>query len=36
MLFWDVGMAVLIFRAVFRDPKVDLRMLALSSAIKTL
>lgn len=33
MLFWDVGGAILIFRYVFRDPKVDLRYLALGAVL---
>ncbi len=36
MLFWDVGGAILIFRYVFRDPKVDLRYLALGAVLPNL
>jgi hypothetical protein len=31
MLFWHVGGAIFLFRFIFRDPKVDLRLLALGA-----
>lgn len=31
MLFWHLGGAILLFRWIFRDPKVDLRLLALGA-----
>jgi inner membrane protein len=36
VLFWDIGMAVLVFRVVYRDPKVDLRFLALGAVLPNL
>ncbi|HKZ21245.1 MAG TPA: metal-dependent hydrolase [Acidimicrobiia bacterium] len=33
MLFWHVGGAIFLFRWVFRDPKVDLRLLALGAVL---
>jgi inner membrane protein len=36
MLLWDVGMAVLVFRVVYRDAKVDLRFLALGAVLPNL
>jgi membrane-bound metal-dependent hydrolase YbcI (DUF457 family) len=36
VLFWDIGMAVLVFRVVYRDPKVDLRLLALGAVLPNL
>jgi hypothetical protein len=31
MILWHVGGAIFLFRAVFRDPKVDLRLLAVGA-----
>lgn len=36
MLLWHVGGAIFLFRWIFRDPKVDLRILALGAAIPDL
>ncbi len=36
MIFWHVGGTVAIFRYVFRDPKVDLRFLALGALLPDL
>jgi membrane-bound metal-dependent hydrolase YbcI (DUF457 family) len=36
MLFWHVGGSIAIFRYVFRDPKVDLRFLALGAILPDL
>jgi len=36
MIFWHVGGTIAIFRYVFRDPKVDLRFLALGSLLPDL
>lgn len=33
MLFWHVGGAIFLFRWIFRDPKVDLRLLALGALL---
>ncbi|HKZ30119.1 MAG TPA: metal-dependent hydrolase [Acidimicrobiia bacterium] len=36
MIFWHVGGTIAIFRYVFRDPKVDLRLLALGAILPDL
>lgn len=36
MLFWHVGGVILLFRYVFRDPKVDVRFLALGALLPNL
>ena len=36
MIFWHVGGTIAIFRYVFRDPKVDLRFLALGALLPDL
>jgi membrane-bound metal-dependent hydrolase YbcI (DUF457 family) len=36
MIFWHVGGTIAIFRYVFRDPKVDLRFLALGAILPDL
>jgi O-antigen ligase len=36
MLLWHVGGAILLFRWIFRDPKVDLRLLALGAVLPDL
>lgn len=36
MLFWHIGGVVLLFRYVFRDPKVDVRFLALGALLPNL
>ena len=33
MLFWQVGGAIFLFRWIFRDPKVDVRLLALGAVL---
>lgn len=33
MLFWHVGGAIFLFRWIFRDPKVDVRLLALGAVL---
>lgn len=33
MLLWHVGAVIFLFRWVFRDPRVDLRMLALGAVV---
>jgi hypothetical protein len=33
MLFWHVGGAIFLFRWIFRDPKVDFRLLALGAVL---
>ena len=33
MLFWHVGGAILLFRWIFRDPKVDIRLLVLGAVL---
>ncbi|MGH8959022.1 MAG: metal-dependent hydrolase [Acidimicrobiia bacterium] len=33
MLFWHVGGAIFLFRWIFRDPKVDIRLLALGAVL---
>ncbi len=33
MIFWHVGMSLLIFRYVFRDPEVDVRFLAAGALL---
>lgn len=36
MIFWHIGGTIAIFRYVFRDPKVDLRFLALGAILPDL
>lgn len=36
MLFWHVGGAIFLFRWIFRDPKVDFRLLALGAVLPDL
>lgn len=36
MLFWHIGGVILLFRYVFRDPKVDVRFLALGALLPNL
>ncbi len=36
MIFWHVGGTIAIFRYVFRDPKVDVRFLALGALLPDL
>lgn len=36
MIFWHLGATIWLFRYVFRDPKVDLRFLALGSMLPDL
>lgn len=36
MIFWHLGGAIAVFRYVFRDPKVDLRFLALGALLPDL
>lgn len=36
MIFWHVGGTIAVFRYVFRDPKVDLRFLALGALLPDL
>ena len=33
MLFWHIGGAIFLFRWIFRDPKVDIRLLALGALL---
>lgn len=33
MLFWQLGGAIFLFRWIFRDPKVDLRLLAVGAVL---
>ena len=33
MLFWHLGGAIFLFRWIFRDPKVDLRLLAVGAVL---
>ena len=36
MLLWHVGGAIALFRSIFRDPKVDLRFLAIGAVLPDL
>lgn len=36
MIFWDVGGAIFIARTVFKDPRLDLRVLALGAVLPNL
>ncbi|MFQ5948282.1 MAG: metal-dependent hydrolase [Acidimicrobiia bacterium] len=36
MILWHIGVTILVVRYVFRDPKMDLRMLALGSLLPDL